>query len=201
MTALSLVWISGLSLAMGGLLVGQGQESESKPAKPAEPLKIAPRAYYRDHCQRCHGVDGINFLPGYAQKAPLDKLRADVRRMAVGAGEAPLEAPDIEVQTAYAELASAGKPFLSWTGKKDLVLTGEASLGSDVTAMVNGKPIKVEVDDETSNWTIILASQSDLRTLQISAKLEKQVSSFKPFERAYSVLLKVKEDKKLPNKI
>ena len=170
-----------------------GARGSAEEKKPAEPLKQAPRAYYRDHCQRCHGVDGCNFLPGYAQRESTEKLKADVKRMADGPGDLPLKEFDLEVQTAYARLASAGKPFLSWIEQKDLFLTGEFSDGATVTAMIGEKPIKVETNDDEDQWRITLPSKDDLKLLKVTATIDKKSIELRPYEQAYADTPKPKQ--------
>ncbi len=179
--------LAGSFVAMASVVAPQ----EPADKKPVEPLKNAPRVYYREHCQRCHGVDGTNFIPGYAQKETREKLRADVKRMAEGAGESPLKDFDIEVQTEYAALASAMKPFLAWTSRDGLVIKGEATADSEVKAMVGDKPIQVEVDDD-NNWTIRLESEDQFKSLKVIATMEKQSTELRPSEKAYSVMPKPK---------
>ena len=71
-----------LALALLPFLLAAAQvptpSTETK--KPTAPLKLAPRAYFAAHCQRCHGVDGTNVSPGFA-KEPLEKLGADIERV------------------------------------------------------------------------------------------------------------------------
>src|SRR5437868_4756765 len=104
--------------------------------KPPAPLKLAPRAYFVAHCQRCHGVDGTNYAPQFAKDKPLEKLRFDIERMARGPGGLVLRPEDVEVQLAYHQLISAAKPFISWTGKDGLTLSGESTEGAKLSATV-----------------------------------------------------------------
>lgn len=166
------------------------QQAPEKP-KPA-PLKVAPRAYFIDHCQRCHGVDGSNLIPGFAEKETVEKLKFDVKRMADGAGEAPLEDKDLDVQTAYMQLASAAKPFIAWTKIDGTTLSGEVSDSATLTAALGDKPLEIKLDDDY-RWTVALPSLDDLPKLKITATLEKKSSVLIPAERPYSVLPNPKE--------
>jgi len=179
-----------LALAICPLVGAAPQDGEAK--KPPAPLKTPPRIYFRDHCQRCHGVDGSNLIPGFADRETPEKLRADVKRMADGPGEAPLGEKDLEVQTVYMQLVSAGKPFLAWTALKGTTLSGEASDGATVTATLGDQPIKVVVDDDYQ-WTLVLPSIDDLAKLKVTATLEKQSTVLTPAEKPYGTLPKPKK--------
>ena len=157
--------------------------------KPPAPLKLGPRAYYRDHCQRCHGVDGSNLEPGYAQKETLEKLKADVKRMAEGPGGKPLEGEDLDAQTEYMRLASAGRPFLAWTGVKGAVVAGEASDGAKVVATVGDRALEVKTDED-NGWTVTLPSEGDLARLKVTATLEKKDCELRPAEKAWAEMPK-----------
>ena len=151
-------------------------------AKPVAPLKIAPRAYFIAHCQRCHGVDGINFVPGFADE-PLEKLRADIVRMADGPGGASLATEDVGVQLAYHRLMSEGLPFIAWTGRDGLVLKGEASDGATLKANIG--TLKPGKDGE---WTLTLASEADLARVRITATLDGKSSVLAPTTAPYAKL-------------
>lgn len=161
------------------LLAAQVPAPEAK--KPTEPLKLAPRGYFAAHCQRCHGVDGTNFAPGFA-KEPLEKLRADIVRMAEGPGGAPLKPEDVEVQLGYHQLISAEKPFVSWTGREGLVLKGEMTEGAKLVASVG--TLKIGADEDA--WTLTLPVGTDLPKLKLTATLDKQETVFVPSESAYA---------------
>lgn len=154
--------------------------------KPPEPLKVAPRAYFVDHCQRCHGVDGFNYPANFAKDEGPEKLRADIIRMADGAGTAPIkEKKDVDVQVAYHELMSAKRPFIAWTGREGLKLKGEVSDGATLVSNLG----KVEVNDD-SEWTLTLASEADLAKLKLTATLEKKDSTLEFAKGSYSTLPK-----------
>lgn len=157
--------------------------------KPTEPLKVAPRAYFVAHCQRCHGVDGVNYTPQFAKDKPLDKLKFDIERMARGPGGLALKAEDIEVQVAYHQLISAGKPFVSWTGREGLVLSGELTEGAKLSANLG----ELKVDEDESTWTLKLPSAGDLAKVKLTATLEKEKTEFVPSESAFAKLPPPKE--------
>jgi len=201
--ALALAWPSAppANLSMGdpsippSWFVARASHQQAPEEKPKpEPLKVAPRVYFIDHCQRCHGVDGSNLIPGFAEKETVEKLKFDVKRMADGAGEAPLEDKDLDVQTAYMQLASAAKPFIAWTKIEGTTLTGEVSDSATVSATLGDKPLEIKLDDDY-RWTLTLPSLDDLSKLKITATLEKKTSILIPAEKSYSVLPKPKETK------
>lgn len=165
-------------LAMVPFALAAVQEPEKKP--PA-PLKVAPRAYFTAHCQRCHGVDGSNFVPGFAKDKPLETLRADIVRMAEGPGGAPLKPEDVEVQVAYHQLISAEKPFVSWTSREGLVLKGEVADGATLTANVGA----VTVDDDYA-WTLTLPSEAEFAKLKLTATIGKKETVLAPSETAFA---------------
>ncbi|GEM_PF-2495749 len=168
------------------IAIAQTPAPQGADEKPSAPLKVAPRAYFTAHCQRCHGVDGINFVPGFAKEPP-DKLKADIVRMADGPGGAPLKPEDVEVQIAYHRLISAQKPFVAWTEREGLTLKGEVAEGADLKASVG----KLTVDDD-GVWTLVLPSEADLKTLRLTATLDKATTEFVPSESPFA---KLKEEK------
>ena len=174
-------------VALLPLLAAAAQQPASE-KKPPAPLKLAPRAYFVAHCQRCHGVDGVNFVPGFAQEPP-DKLRADIVRMADGPGGAPLKPEDVEAQVAYHQLISQERPFVSWTSREGRLLKGEVSEGAKLTSNL-GEP-KV---DEDSNWTLALPPEADLSKLKLTAAFGKRETELVPAESAFAKPPKPKPD-------
>ncbi len=166
-----------IALALAPLLIAAVQEPAKK---PSEPLKSPPRAYFTAHCQRCHGVDGDHFIPGFADE-PETKLRADIVRMAEGPGGAPLKPEDVDVQVAYHRLMSSERPFVSWTSRDGLTLKGEVTDGAKLTSNV-GEP-KV---DEDGAWTLTLPSEADFTKLKLTATLDKKETVFAPSESPFS---------------
>lgn len=148
--------------------------------KPSEPLKTPPRAYFADHCQRCHGIDGGNFIPGFADE-PDAKLRADIVRMADGPGGAPLKPEDVDVQMAYHRLISAEHPFVSWTSRDGLTLKGEVTDGAKLTASIGDVRV-----DENDVWTLTLPSEGDFAKLKLTATLGKRTTEFVPSESPFA---------------
>jgi mono/diheme cytochrome c family protein len=155
--------------------------SQEPEKKPPAPLKVAPRAYFTAHCQRCHGIDGSNFVPGFAKDKPLETLRADIVRMAEGPGGAPLKPEDVEVQVAYHQLISAERPFVSWTSREGRVLKGEVADGAKLTANVG----TVVVDDDFV-WTLTLPSEADFAKLELKATMGKKETALVPSETAFA---------------
>ena len=154
--------------------------------KPVTPLKVAPRAYFTAHCQRCHGVDGINFVPGFADE-PAEKLRADIVRMADGPGGASLAPEDVAVQVAYHRLMSDERPFVSWTGREGLVLRGEVSDGATLKANVG-----TMVMGKDGGWSLTLPSDADFTRLRLTATLGKVSSELVPYRTPYTRSLESK---------
>lgn len=163
-----------LLVALAPILAAAVQGPAEK--KPTEPLKVAPREYFARHCQRCHGVDGSNFVPGFADE-PEEKLRADIVRMADGPGGAPLEPEDVEVQIAYHRLFSDERPFASWTAREGLTLTGELSEGAKLAANVGEAKI-----DKDGGWSLALPSEADFARLRLTATLGKRAAELIPSE-------------------
>ncbi len=166
-----------LALAALPILFAFIQAPDAK--KPSAPLKNPPRAYFAAHCQRCHGVDGGNFIPGFADE-PDAKLRADIVRMAEGPGGAPLKPEDVDVQVAYHRLISAEKPFVSWTARDGLTLKGEMTDGAKLSASVG----ELKADD--SNWTLVLPSDADFKPLKLTATVGKKTTELVPSETPFA---------------
>jgi len=171
------------------------QQPEAK--KPVEPLKFGPRDYFVARCQRCHGVDGTNYTAGFAKKDTDEMLRHDIDRMAKGAGNQPIKDDEIDVQMAYHRLMSDGKPFISWTGRKDLVLTGEVTDGAKLMAKIGDKTVDVKVDDD-DHWKLSLASSGDWEKVVLTAEMEKKKTSLELVKSAYSKPADIKKTGSAP---
>ncbi len=184
---MKLLTVALLPLAFAVLQTPEKPEEK----KPPAPLKVAPRAYFVSHCQRCHGVDGTNYTPQFAKDKPLDKLKFDIERMARGPGGLELKPEDIEVQVAYHQLISAAKPFLSWTGRDGLTLSGEFTDGAKVTANIG----ELKVDEDESTWTLKLPSEADFAKVKLTATLEKEKTELVLAESSFAKLPKPKDPK------
>lgn len=167
--------------APGTLLLALLTRGQGEAPKPGEPLKLAPRAYFVGHCQRCHGVDGANYPKDFAKAEGKDKLRADIVRMAAGPGGAPLKDPDVDVQMAYHALISDRRPFLSVTERKGAVVKGEVSDGATLKASIG----TVEIDDD-DEWTLTLPSDTDFAKVKLTATLGDKTTDLVPAESAYA---------------
>jgi hypothetical protein len=184
-----------LAVALLPLLFAVLQTPEKpEEKKPPAPLKLAPRAYFVAHCQRCHGVDGTNYAPQFAKDKPLDKLKFDIERMARGPGGLPLKPEDVEVQIAYHQLISAAKPFLSWTAQEGLTLSGEFTEGAKLTANLG----ELKIDEDESTWTLKLPMESDFKKLKLTATLEKEKTDLVPSESSFAKLPKKESEPLAP---
>ncbi len=83
----------------------------------AAPLDFAATTYFQDRCARCHGAYGANYNLQHMAQSSDEKLREVIAAMADGPGQAPLEARQLEAQTAYHRSMMDGKPFLILTNR------------------------------------------------------------------------------------
>lgn len=148
------------------------------PPAAVKPLKVAPVAYYEGKCGRCHGPNGSFYERNFVAKYDDAGLKAVLKRMAEGPGNAALEDADLAVQAAYHRAIAANAPFFSLT-KTGLEVSGETT-GDRIKAKVLGKPIPVKVKDGI--WTVKLKTLAQYRDLILSDG----PVTFRPSKQAYS---------------
>lgn len=160
-----------------------GPNQPAEPPKPPQPLKVAPLAYFTDHCQRCHGPEGAYYEDDFAKDQTDDQLREVLHRMADGPGGAPLVPADLDVQVAFHRALSEKRPFVAWTKAGD-ALGGETT-ADKLTATVAGQPVDVAVKDGA--WTLKLPAGADLKDVEIRAGTPPNASVLRLKDHPYSV--------------
>lgn len=138
----------------------------------AEPLKVAPLAYFRDHCQRCHGPQGSFYIPGFAEKRGKDGLRSEIRSMAVGPGMTTITEAELEQQVLLHVAMSSETPYVNWTGHKGRLLSGEKTPGK-LTASANGTAIEVRAKGQ--DWTCELPAGVEPKDVELTLTVGKKV--------------------------
>jgi hypothetical protein len=156
-----------------------------KPLAPSKPLATAPIEYYDGACSHCHGPYGSAYTDAFYTHTDLVQLKATLKRMADGPGQSPIDGIDLDAQVAFHQAMIVKLPFLAWTGQDGLVLTGEVTRKSTVTATAGSANLPVKV--QGSHWSLQLASASDLAGLSLTATLGKASVTCRPSTRPFSV--------------
>ena len=153
------------ALLCGAMMAARASESAAtqsdlKPIVPGETLAqdgaprvthFAPLGYFNEKCARCHGQFGSFYGEDFGQGKTDAELRQSVDAMCQGPAQAPLEAHDLDVLTAWHKSLRDGKPFVALVAAKaagaGFELQGEISPGASLE--VNGKKVEVE----GAKWT------------------------------------------------
>jgi hypothetical protein len=175
------------SLLGFGILIAASQQGNA--VKVPEPLEVAPIDYFEQHCSRCHGENGMNFIPGFAAKKSDEELSGTIKDMATGPGHAPLKEADIVVQLAYHRAMSEAAPFISWTGFSHDVMEGEVTPDSKMKANLG-----LKVDLEEGHWKIQVPDGTNLSKVEISATLHEKSAILKISESSCSQVEKKRDN-------
>lgn len=180
----TLLW---LGLGFIGLAYAPQGATPVAPAKPAVPLKTAPIEYFNSKCARCHGPMGMFYAHDFTKKMSDDDLKKVIKDMASGQGASPVDDTTAAALVSMHHAIDASYPFLSWTGRDGLTLSGESGNADKVTATVGDKEVPVKMDD--TKWSVTLEKDADLAKLKISAISGEHQSVLTPGKSAASVIV------------
>jgi len=144
--------------------------AQAQAIESAKPIEFAPIGYYDQSCARCHGNYGTNYD---ANLPKLDdaKLKRLIDEMASGPGQAPLDAAQLERETAYHRSLQDGAPFIAVTkieeSSNGIVISGEATPGSKLS--IGGAAQSTLVAPERHLWSTTLPAGTDIETLRLTA--------------------------------
>jgi hypothetical protein len=161
-------WLPGV--AIWALASWQGSDTQ----KPVEPVKHAPIEYFNDHCAHCHGKNGVYLEAGFATGKSDAEVKDEIKEMADGPGQSPLDRDDLPVQLALHRSLSDEAPFAVWTKRKDLHLSGETTPDTDLKALVGSRTLDVKIED--GRWSLTLDQASDLDQLRLEASKGKKIA-------------------------
>ena len=152
------------------------------------PASFAPMAYFDQKCARCHGPQGSFYGKDFGRDLDDAKLHATVNMMASGPAQAPISAPQLEIEVAYHRALIAKQPFVVVTDvtrdEKSLTLHGEATPGSALQ-IVAGKT-KADAKLEKFAWTATLPANVDLNSATLTAKVGEAQTILKLSKSAWS---------------
>lgn len=131
----------------------------------AEPLKVAPLAFFREHCQRCHGPQGSFYIPGFAEKRGKENLRDEIKSMAIGPGMTSISEADLDQQVLLHTALSSETPYVNWTAQNGPVLSGEKTPGK-LVASANGVAIETRVKGQ--DWTCELPGGVEPKDVELT---------------------------------
>ena len=134
--------------------------------EPVKPLNGEPIGYYRAHCQRCHGVNGMFYIAGFAAKRGPDGLRKEIRDMAVGAGQTTITEIELDQQVVFHTAISEERPYLNWNRQSAQTISGEKTRGT-LSATAGETHLKVTATGNA--WTIDLPT--GIKPDQVNLKL------------------------------
>jgi len=115
---------------------------------------FAPITYFEDNCARCHGSNGSAYGPEFGKHLSDAQLTKVIDDMAVGPGNAPVNARQLDVLVAYHHAMIARQPFVAVTKTtptgEQLTLEGEVTPN---TALTVGNTVAT-VDG--TNWSVTI---------------------------------------------
>ena len=169
--------ILALSVALRG---GQSAPVRYQPLqapikKTAIKTAFAAMDYYGNHCARCHGIEGVNYDTQSLKKRDDASLFSVVKEMAQGPGQAPLEAAQADVETAWHRALLENQPFVSVTEIKraddKIQLHGEATSDAKISLLCVTAPDAPQVlaTRDGVSWSAELPADVDLSTVQVLA--------------------------------
>lgn len=133
MTALS----SFVIMVVCWLAIVSSQQTSQQPDVVVAPLRGALTLYDKA-CTRCHGVAGSFYGPDLGKNKTDVQLRKMVWEMCIAQGGLIVSKREIDAMTAYHRSIIRNEPYIEVLKSNEMMLTGEATLGSQVWA-VSGK--------------------------------------------------------------
>ncbi len=173
-----MVWLAALAISCAG----------SKP--PPSPLKLAPLAYYAAKCARCHGPEGSYYPDHFATQKTDKQLWEVLDRMARGAGQAPIQGIDLDVQVAFHRAIDRQLPFIAWTKIQGATLSGETTT-DQLEAKIGSKNLPISVKDEA--WTLTIPNGDKANSVVIFGKNENGACVLKLAESPMSAPVKAQK--------
>jgi hypothetical protein len=192
-----IIWLVGVGLSLVACASvtrsGAGQpasrglipSSSQIPSKPAPgPLKVGPIAYFQQNCAHCHGPFGDSYTDHFYTITDFEKLKVDVKRMADGPGQSPLDSNELTAQVDFHKALIAKGPFLCWSEQDGQILKGEVTKGSTVEAHAGSKSIPVEV--KRWHWSLELPVDVKASEVILKAVLDKKETTLELAAQAWS---------------
>ena len=140
--------------------------------------EFAPIDYFDRNCARCHGNYGANYLPTF-MALPEEKLKTLIDEMAHGPAQAPIDATQLERETAYHRSLQDGKPFIAVTKIEEsstgMVLSGEATPKSTLTLKSGEQSTLIAL--ERHAWSVSLPQGTDIKTVRLTATKDGEETS------------------------
>lgn len=175
-----------LALGFLGACASAPVVSQEGVAVEVRPLGARPVAYFERACAGCHGEEGSLYAAGFGERLTDEALADKVRTMASGPAQAPIEGRELDAQVAYHRSMIAGEPFLVFVGARGEDLVFESSPGATVTAVGEGRRLRVrraKPDDESENALWLVPNVGELT---VTAAREKKKVSLDPVLAAWS---------------
>lgn len=170
-------------------------QAAQTPPEPPKPLKHGAIAYFRDHCQRCHGAFGGAYEDDFTKGKTLAELTDVIKSMAAGQGGSPLtDSGELGAQVSFHYAIDKKRPFLDWTGQDGNVLTGEVTPDAKVDARYRLDSLDVQVKD--GMWKLTLPPGGEAGRVQIRASIKDVTSCMDLSKLPYSPIPIPNTDKK-----
>ncbi|MDF2441372.1 MAG: hypothetical protein JWN98_2356 [Abditibacteriota bacterium] len=146
--------------------------TEATSASKDKAPQFAPLDYFDRSCARCHGNYGTNYDPSLA-KLPDAKLKQFVEDMAQGPGQAPLDAAQLERETAFHRSLQDGKPFIVVTKIEEQssgpTLSGEATPDVKLSLQI-GRDHSTVIALDRHLWSVNLPAGTDIQSVRLTAQ-------------------------------
>jgi hypothetical protein len=186
--------VLGIWLSLLALLVGVSTNAIPRSRAQTLPTSVpttlpspafAAMEYYDTNCAHCHGPQGSFYGPTLGQDLTDGQLQKAVDAMASGAGNSPLAADQLPVETAFHRALIMRKPFLSVTQMgDDGQWAGEAMPDSKVIIHIGKQEIEATSDDY--NWTAQVPRGTKPLDVTITAVRKGATTTLLPAEATYS---------------
>jgi cytochrome c553 len=151
---------------------GAHQTPQPPATRPADAPQEAtppftPIAYFETNCSRCHGPFGANYTPAHLAALDDKELRRNIKEMAEGPGNAPLDAASMSVLFDYHRAIAEGQAFAFVTERADRRIAGEIVPEAGVE-LVDGPGVTAGKNNGDGTFVIELKSppsaEAKLRT-------------------------------------
>ena len=170
------MWVAGRAQ----VVASTAGESESDGPKITG---FAPLDYFQNQCARCHGDYGAAYGDKFAKNITYEQLQKFVRDMAEGPAQAPLNDPDLALETDFHRALRDKQPFAVAVAWKDGVLSGEALPGSKLRLEHDGKSVEVVLDGPA--WQVSLPAATAWETVVLHVENDGKKAAIPLGKRAF----------------
>jgi hypothetical protein len=157
----------------------------------SETSAFAPIDYYQSNCARCHGFYGTNYDLINLRKRDETSLKTVIHDMAQGPGQSPLDAEQLEIETAFHRSILAAQPFVAVakieTKTDGVIISGEATPETKVVLAVGDSQYEAKRDGTNEHqWQVTLPAGTEEKNVQVKATIKDVSTTIALAETRYS---------------